>query len=98
MALIVVARFVAYLASIVSSVLLAGRLLSSKSNLARLLAALMGAWLLNSLILLSYLLWRTFTGETSAPWQEVTTTLNAVLLALCPAVLYVYLGRVDGKG
>jgi len=98
MAVIVAARFASYVVSIVGSLFLIGRLMSVPSRLARVLAAVMAAWLLNSLILLSYLVWQVITGENSAPWRDITLTLNAVFLAACPVALYWCLSRLSGDG
>ena len=97
MVFVVVLRFAAYIASIVASVALVGRLLSARNRLSRLLAVVMAAWFVNSLILLSYLVWWAFTGESSAPWQEATMTVNALLMAGCPLALFWYFAGLDGK-
>jgi len=88
------ARLLLYVASIVLSAALIGRLMPLRVRLARLLAATMAAWLINSLFLMSYLVWHLITGEPVAPWRHWTVTLDAFLLALLPALLY---WTLDGK-
>ncbi len=91
------ARLLAYLVAIVASAALVGRLLTVRSALARLMAGMAGAWVLNSLILASYLVWTMITGDLVSPWREWTLSINAVLLAAAPVLLVVYLQRLDGK-
>lgn len=89
------ARLVAYLVAIVASSALIGRLLIVRTRLARALVAVMVAWLLNSIILLSYLLWLLATGDETLPWREWTQTIDALLLAAAPVLLYWFLSREE---
>ena len=90
-------RMICYVIGLLMSLVLAGQLFRIRHMLARLLAVAMLAWTVNC-ITLSILLYLWMTGEPFPAWRDLLTTINAFLLALVPAVLYVWFLKVNGQG
>ncbi len=90
-------RLFLYLLSLIASLLVAGRLLVVRSRLSLLFGLSMLAWALNSLALLALLLCLLLTGEARPTWTEPLLLANAVMQAAVPLMLYLYLGRKDGR-
>ncbi len=57
----------------------------------------MGAWALNC-ITLFVLLYLVVSGEQMPTWRDLLLTINALLLALVPAILYAWFLRANGQG
>jgi len=88
-------RLFCYALGLMGSLVLAGQLFRIKHPLARLLAVAMIAWALNCITLL-LLLYLMVSDLAIPPWRDAVTTVNALLLALIPAVLYVWFLRENG--
>lgn len=81
-------RVVLYLVAVALSLALAGRFATVPDRLARLLAGMSVAWAVNALILLMLLIHLTATGDADPTWRSPLLTINAVLLAAAPVLLY----------
>lgn len=90
-------RLVLYLLAAASSLALFGRLVTVRRRLARSLAVAMFAWFFNAVVLLSFLLWWILTGNMESPWRAVALTVDAVLLAACPVLIYWFLEHPNGE-
>ena len=89
-------RMTCYLVGLLMSVVLAGQLLRVRHTLARLLSVAMLAWAVNC-ITLAILLYLLMAGQPIPEWRDSLTTLNAILLASMPAVLYLWFLRANGQ-
>ena len=91
-------RLVCYVVGILMAFVMAGQLVRIQHSLARLLAAAMLAWAVNSVTLFLLLFFVQFTGAVPV-WRDIITTINAILLATVPVVLYIFFlrGRHDSN-
>ena len=89
-------RFVCYLIGLLMAFVMASQLLRIRHDLAKLLAGMMFAWVLNCLTLAVMLYLKLGGIDWSAVASEPVWTVNAVILALTPLVLYVWFLRQNG--
>ena len=90
-------RLACYVVGLLMSLILSGQLLRIRHSLARLLAVAMGAWTVNC-ISLFLLLFFAVSGEPSPSWRDMLMTVNALLLAAIPVLLYGWFLKVNGTG
>ena len=85
-------RLGCYVVGIIMAAVMAGQLYRIRNPLARLLAVAMVAWSVNAATLFLLLLFVQMTGATPN-WRDIITTINALLLAVVPVVLYLWFWR-----
>lgn len=92
-----VSRFLLYASGFVLSVMVVAQLLRLRHALARMLAAMMGVWALNCLVLLVNLAVLLDRGALPR-WGSWAFTANAALLALGPLGLLLWFARYRAGG
>lgn len=88
-------RLVLYILAIVFSIAAAGRFATIHNRLARAVLFMTVAWAVNATLLLVMLAWSMLTGEQLPSWRHPALTVNAILIAVAPLALYLFLPSAE---